>query len=1334
MKQFLNSLSNRNKFVSALRLRLSFLFVTAVLAVSAVVGLSGSTAGAWSSEDGAVAVWGGLTENDGNYAQFNNETGWESLAVDAAGSMYLTGRFQSSVDFNASPTGTTTMTAANNPGCNMQTFVMKLDLFAEPYWAGQFGNDVSNSSCYVFPRSIAVDGNGNVYTTGTFNYGSVDFDPGAGVTNLVNTYVQKQAAFVSKLNSSGELVWAYRIGSENVPGTLYDGGHLGEAKTYSVAADGAGNVYVLGTFWGSTSFQHGAGVTTLNSSRSEHSRPDTFILKLNSSGEQVWLRQIEAPTGNRVMTPLSVAVDGSGNVYSAGDVGGGSTIDFDPSEGVANLTVSTAGQTAGNDVWILKLDSAGNYVWAKASECNGSSDSYITAGNDRSLAVDGSGNVHLVGRFQQRHYNDSEDCDFDPGPGEAFAMVGQIQSDSGFVWKLDSAGNYQWVKAFLKAEGQGVNNRTSVHSVAVDGSGNVYSTGQFEGMVDFDPGEGTATMTGGQYSNRGSVFLSKLDSSGNYVWAKQFGTLTTKEDGRQVALDGSGNVHLSGYILTNAEVDYDPGNGVLNLTDKEMFLVKLDSSGNLAPGGFNAPTGNITVSPTSLTVAESGTTATFTVVLGAVPASDVVLSLTASDTGEATIDTSTLTFTGGNWATPQTVTVTGISDDAVDGDQNSTITISVVDASSPTAYQAVADSQISVVTTDTGSATPTLITGMTATQCGTGLEPTPDGNNCVPMEIPLLPPTAFSELEISLFASAAGSDGYVNWVPSTTNGLLEYVLAWFGPSGQPQTRTFDNTEIPEDVFYDLEDGIHSFEVLGSYANGDIAMSNRAYISVPIPPPPPTENPEPIEVEPFDCEAFPSLIQVMGTPGLGHTVKQLDVQTGAYSDIFSISFNRNPRYTHLNGIGINPVDGALYGLMRVKGFGYLVRFDMAGNVGFVARVPAHSNAGDVDGLGRFIWPSGKNFYAISGIADMDSFSDPGDAVDMSRISPVHIRSGSGGHGIADAAALKVDLGQGERYYAMGVHTSDRKLRIYSYDNPTGFWTIDLKINGSPAQLTNGGFGAAWSHEDKIYFSSNSGDGVYEILIPSVNLNVGTANIRRVANSQASAINDGTTCIGIDFIPPPPTTTTTPNPTEPDPTSNPFAPDPTEPDPAPDPTEPDPTEPVPAPDPTEPGPLPQPSEPDPAPEPFAPDPTEPDPAPDPTEPDPTESLEEDETPTSTMTTLNIEEEVTSQALSKVETEDNEGLDEQSTKEALGRTSDSGSSTWRIILIFFVGVGIFLIVAVLRRKRCLHCGRPLTLKDDILFDDDDNPECEENPEGKEHELRSDNRNEHENTAKSN
>ena len=61
-------------------------------------------------------------------------------------------------------------------------------------------------------------------------------------------------------------------------------------------------------------------------------------------------------------------------------------------------------------------------------------------------------------------------------------------------------------------------------------------------------------------------------------------------------------------------------------------------------------------------VAESGTTDTFTIVLNAQPASDVVFTISSSDTGEATV-TGTLTFTNANWDTPQTVTVTGVDDD-----------------------------------------------------------------------------------------------------------------------------------------------------------------------------------------------------------------------------------------------------------------------------------------------------------------------------------------------------------------------------------------------------------------------------------------------------------------------------------------------------------------------------------------------------------------------------------------------------------------------------------------------------------------------------------------------
>ena len=101
----------------------------------------------------------------------------------------------------------------------------------------------------------------------------------------------------------------------------------------------------------------------------------------------------------------------------------------------------------------------------------------------------------------------------------------------------------------------------------------------------------------------------------------------------------------------------------------------------------------------STTVTEAGDTDTFTVVLNAQPDSDVVLSITSSDTGEATV-TSSLTFTSANWDTAQVVTVTGVDDNIIDGTITSTTTISVNDAASDNNFDAVADQTVSVSTTD----------------------------------------------------------------------------------------------------------------------------------------------------------------------------------------------------------------------------------------------------------------------------------------------------------------------------------------------------------------------------------------------------------------------------------------------------------------------------------------------------------------------------------------------------------------------------------------------------------------------------------------------------------
>src|SRR5687768_10582535 len=115
--------------------------------------------------------------------------------------------------------------------------------------------------------------------------------------------------------------------------------------------------------------------------------------------------------------------------------------------------------------------------------------------------------------------------------------------------------------------------------VTVDPSGNLYLTGSFTGLVDFDPGPGTVNLTGGGGAD---AFVVKLDPSGNLVWARRFGG-AFDDAGTDVAFDGAGNVYLTGFFADVA--DLDPGTGTLFFTSAgatDIFVVKLDANGNLA--------------------------------------------------------------------------------------------------------------------------------------------------------------------------------------------------------------------------------------------------------------------------------------------------------------------------------------------------------------------------------------------------------------------------------------------------------------------------------------------------------------------------------------------------------------------------------------------------------------------------------------------------------------------------------------------------------------------------------------------------------------------------------
>ena len=107
-----------------------------------------------------------------------------------------------------------------------------------------------------------------------------------------------------------------------------------------------------------------------------------------------------------------------------------------------------------------------------------------------------------------------------------------------------------------------------------------------------------------------------------------------------------------------------------------------------------------TLSTTTASVTEAGSTATFTVVLDTQPLSDVVVAVSSADTSEATVSTPTLTFTSGSWNIPQSVTVTGVDDSIDDGDQDTTVTISVDDDNSDNAFDGIAHQTATAITID----------------------------------------------------------------------------------------------------------------------------------------------------------------------------------------------------------------------------------------------------------------------------------------------------------------------------------------------------------------------------------------------------------------------------------------------------------------------------------------------------------------------------------------------------------------------------------------------------------------------------------------------------------
>lgn len=322
-----------------------------------------------------------------------------------------------------------------------------------------------------------------------------------------------------------------------------------------MAIDGQRNIYVNGVFNGTADFDPGPGVFTLTSAGKYYNK-STFVAKFNTEGSFIWANYLYTTTGK--MRSTGITSDAEGNTYVTGYYT--DTLYF-----VQNgVTMKRGSATNYEDVFIAKLDSTGAIQYVK---------SYGSIYDDKpgSVAVDAAGNLYATGYFYDSVWFEA---------GNPASLVNTYLGYDLYVVKFNPAGDFQWVKT--------INDTTasmSINPVAIATSGSMlYVTGGYYDYngdsIDFDPGPDVLNFPSGN----GNTFLMAFDTSGNYKWAKNYGTPDAYEYPADVVARSNGNALLVSKIGSGTS-DFDPSGSEGEVTwptypGLGFFVLELDPDGN----------------------------------------------------------------------------------------------------------------------------------------------------------------------------------------------------------------------------------------------------------------------------------------------------------------------------------------------------------------------------------------------------------------------------------------------------------------------------------------------------------------------------------------------------------------------------------------------------------------------------------------------------------------------------------------------------------------------------------------------------------------------------------
>lgn len=345
------------------------------------------------------------------------------------------------------------------------------------------------------------------------------------------------------------------------------GSYFGGAQAelfYSICADAAGNTYVAGYT------SSNADIATAGAFKTSHSGgQDAILVKFSAAGQRIWATYYGGSSNDYFR---SVVCDAAGNIYAAGQTNSNTGIH---SSGAHD----TSYNGGGNDVFLVKFDSAGNRKWGTYyggtgnetigyMACDKNCNVYIAGATASASGIASAGTVHKAS------YN---------GPGT-----------NGFLTRFDSSGAQQWGTYYG-------NGNTAFVALSCDADGNVYAGGTTNSATDIHTAKAHDTALGQANINDG--FVVKFNAAGARQWGTYFGGKGT-DDVKSITTPKDGYIYIAGTTRSDSSVATAGSfkDTIANLLNTDAYIAKLSTdSGKVRwstyyGGSFNDNINSIAIS------------------------------------------------------------------------------------------------------------------------------------------------------------------------------------------------------------------------------------------------------------------------------------------------------------------------------------------------------------------------------------------------------------------------------------------------------------------------------------------------------------------------------------------------------------------------------------------------------------------------------------------------------------------------------------------------------------------------------------------------------------------